>query len=175
VPAGESGRTVLEQLWSRPTCEFNGIVGGYIEAGAKTVLPAQASAKVSCRLVGRQDPVKIQAALRAFVRARLPADVRVEFLGHGGSAAIGLPARGEALKRARRALETEWGKPAAVIGAGGSIPIVGSFKRELGMDALMVGFGLNDDAIHSPNEKYDRRSFHKGARSWARILSALSQ
>ncbi len=175
VPAGESGRSVLEQMWSRPTCEFNGIVGGYTEAGAKTVLPAQASAKVSCRLVGRQDPAKIQASLRAFVKARLPADVRVEFLGHGGSAAIGLPARGEALKRARRALEAEWGKPAAVIGSGGSIPIVGGFKRELGMDALMVGFGLDDDAIHSPNEKYDRRSFHKGARSWARILSALSQ
>ena len=98
VPAGETGRTVLEQLWSRPTCEFNGIVGGYIEKGAKTVLPAQASAKVSFRLVGRQDPAKIQQALRAFVKERLPADVRVEFLGHGGSAAIGLPARGEAFE-----------------------------------------------------------------------------
>ena len=175
VPAGEQGRSVLEQMWSRPTCEINGIVGGYIEQGAKTVLPAQASAKVSFRLVGRQDPARIQAAFRAFVKSRLPADVKVEFLGHGGSAAIGLPARGEALRRARRALEAEWGKPAAVIGSGGSIPIVGAFKRELGMDALMVGFGLDDDAIHSPNEKYERRSFHKGARSWARILAGLSQ
>jgi acetylornithine deacetylase/succinyl-diaminopimelate desuccinylase-like protein len=175
VPAGEQGRSVLEQLWSRPTCEFNGIVGGYIAQGAKTVLPAQASAKVSFRLVGRQDPARIQQAFRAFVKARLPADVKVEFLGHDGSPAIGLPARGEALRRARRALEAEWGQPAAVIGSGGSIPIVGAFKRELGMDALMVGFGLDDDAIHSPNEKYERRSFHKGARSWARILTALSQ
>jgi acetylornithine deacetylase/succinyl-diaminopimelate desuccinylase-like protein len=175
VPAGEAGRSVLEMMWSRPTCEFNGIVGGYTGEGAKTVLPAEARAKVSFRLVGRQDPARIQQNFRAFVKERLPADVRVEFLGHGGSPALGLPARGEALRRARRALEAEWGKPAAVIGSGGSIPIVGSFKRELGMDALMVGFGLDDDAIHSPNEKYERRSFHKGARSWARILSALSQ
>jgi acetylornithine deacetylase/succinyl-diaminopimelate desuccinylase-like protein len=175
VPAGESGRSVLEMMWSRPTCEFNGIVGGYTGEGAKTVLPAEASAKVSFRLVGRQNPERIQQSFRNYVKSRLPADVKAEFLGHAGSAAIGLPARGEALRRARRALEEEWGKPAAVIGAGGSIPIVGSFKRELGMDALLVGFGLEDDAIHSPNEKYEVRSFHKGARSWARILAALSQ
>jgi len=175
VPAGESGRSVLEMLWSRPTCEFNGIVGGYTGQGAKTVLPAEARAKVSFRLVGRQNPDRIQQSFRAFVKSRLPADVKVDFLGHGGSPAIGLPARGEALRRARRALEAEWGKPAAVVGSGGSIPIVGAFKRELGMDSLMVGFGLDDDAIHSPNEKYERRSFHKGARSWARILAALSQ
>jgi len=175
IPAGESGRSVLEQLWSRPTCEFNGIVGGYTGEGAKTVLPAEARAKVSFRLVGRQNPERIQQSFRAFVKSKLPADVRVEFLGHDGSGAIGLPARGEALRRARRALEAEWGKPAAVIGSGGSIPIVGAFRRELGMDALMVGFGLDDDGIHSPNEKYERRSFHKGARSWARILAGLSQ
>jgi acetylornithine deacetylase/succinyl-diaminopimelate desuccinylase-like protein len=175
IPAGESDRSVLEQLWSRPTCEFNGIVGGYTGEGAKTVLPAEARAKVSFRLVGRQNPERIQQSFRAFVKSMLPADVRVEFLGHDGSPAIGLPARGEALRRARRALEAEWGTPAAVIGAGGSIPIVGAFKRELGMEALMVGFGLDDDAIHSPNEKYERRSFHKGARSWARILAGLSQ
>ena len=110
------------------------------------MLPAEARAKVSFRLVGRQDPARIAQSFRAFVKARLPADVKVEFLGHGGSPAIGLPARGEALRRARRALEAEWGKPAAVIGSGGSIPIVGAFKRELGMDSLMVGFGLDDDA-----------------------------
>ena len=175
VPAGEAGRSVLEMLWSRPTCDVNGIVGGYTGEGTKTVLPAEARAKLTFRLVGRQDPARIQQAFRAFVKARLPADVKVEFLGNEGSPAIGLPARGEALRRARRALEAEWGKPAAVIGSGGSIPVVGAFKRELAMDSLMVGFGLEDDAIHSPNEKYERRSFHKGARSWARILSALSQ
>ena len=173
VPAGEKGRSVLEMLWSRPTCEVNGIHGGYTGVGAKTVLPALASAKVSFRLVGKQNPEQISKAFRAFVKARLPADVTAEFTNFGASPAIVLPTRSEALRRARRALEAEWGKPAVLAGAGGSIPIVGVFKRELNMDSLMVGFGLDDDAIHSPNEKYERSSFHKGARSWARILAAI--
>jgi len=175
VPAGEKGRSALEMIWSRPTCDVNGIVGGYTGEGTKTVLPAVASAKVSFRLVGKQNPERIAQAFRAFVKARLPADVKAEFLSHGASPAIVLPTRSEALRRARRALEAEWGKPPVLVGSGGSIPIVGAFKRELGMDSLMVGFGLDDDAIHSPNEKYERTSFHKGARSWARILAALGQ
>jgi len=174
TPAGENGRSALEMVWSRPTCDVNGIVGGYTGEGAKTVLPAKASAKVSFRLVGKQNPEKIAQAFRAFVRARLPADVKAEFIAHGASPAIALSTRGEAVRRAARALEAEWGKPAALIGSGGSIPVVGAFKRELGMDSLMVGFGLADDAMHSPNEKYERSSFHKGARSWARILAALA-
>jgi acetylornithine deacetylase/succinyl-diaminopimelate desuccinylase-like protein len=175
VPAGEKGRTALEMIWSRPTCDVNGIVGGYTGEGGKTVLPAQASAKISFRLVGKQNPERIAQALRDFVRQRLPADVKAEFRSLGGSPAFALPVRGEALRVARRALEAEWGKAPALVGSGGSIPIVGAFKRELGMDALMVGFGLDDDAIHSPNEKYEVSSFHKGARSWARILAALGQ
>jgi acetylornithine deacetylase/succinyl-diaminopimelate desuccinylase-like protein len=95
-------------------------------------------------------------------------------MGHAGSPAISLPVKNQALRLARRALEAEWGKPAALVGSGGSIPIVGSFKRELNMDSLLVGFALDDDRIHSPNEKYERTSFHKGARSWARILAALA-
>jgi acetylornithine deacetylase/succinyl-diaminopimelate desuccinylase-like protein len=175
VPAGEKGRSTLEMIWSRPTCDVNGIVGGYTGEGTKTVLPAKASAKVSFRLVGKQNPERISQTFRAYVKSRLPPDVRVEFIEHGRSPALGLPTRSEALKRARRALEAEWGKPPVLVGSGGSIPIVGAFKRELAMDSLMVGFGLPDDAIHSPNEKYERTSFHKGARSWARILAALAQ
>ena len=174
TPAGERDRTPLEQLWSRPTCEVNGIVGGYTGEGTKTVLPAQARAKISFRLVGRQSPDRIVQSLRSFVTARLPPDVRAEFISHAGSPAISLSTENEALRRARRALEAEWGKPAALIGCGGSIPIVGAFKRELAMDSLLVGFALEDDNVHSPNEKYDLISFHKGARSWARILSALA-
>ncbi|WP_020175470.1 M20/M25/M40 family metallo-hydrolase [Methyloferula stellata] len=174
VPAGEHGRSTLEMLWSRPTCDVNGIIGGYTAKGSKTVLPAEASAKFSFRLVGAQDPDKIAAAFRDFVRARLPADCHVEFVSHGGSSALQLPFSSDALTRARGALREEWGQEAVLAGCGGSIPIVGSFKHDLGMDTLMIGFGLEDDRIHSPNEKYDLSSFHKGTRSWARVLSALA-
>ena len=174
TPAGERDRTPLEILWSRPTCEVNGIQGGYTGEGTKTVLPAKASAKITFRLVGKQNPERVVQAFRAFVTSRLPPDVKAEFIGHAGSPAISLPVKNQALKIARRALEAEWGKPAALVGSGGSIPVVGAFKRELGMDSLLVGFALDDDRVHSPNEKYDRASFHKGARSWARILAALA-
>ena len=175
VPAGEQGRSVLEMLWSRPTCEINGIVGGYTAKGSKTVLPAQASAKFSFRLVANQKPDETAENFRAFVTKRLPADCRAEFISHGASGAIALPFTSEALNRTRRALQVEWGKEPVLAGCGGSIPIVGSFKKDLKMDTLMIGFSLDDDRIHSPNEKYEMSSFHKGARSWARILTALSQ
>jgi acetylornithine deacetylase/succinyl-diaminopimelate desuccinylase-like protein len=174
-PAGEKGRSVLEMIWSRPTCEINGIIGGYTAKGSKTVLPAQASAKFSFRLVAKQDPLAIAESFREFVKKRLPADCTVEFISRGGSPAIALPFTSEALNRASRALQTEWGKETVLAGCGGSIPIVGAFKADLKMDSLMVGFSLEDDRIHSPNEKYELTSFHKGARSWARILVALSQ
>jgi acetylornithine deacetylase/succinyl-diaminopimelate desuccinylase-like protein len=174
-PAGEAGRSVLEMIWSRPTCDVNGIVGGYTATGSKTVLPAQASAKFSFRLVGKQDPERVLESFRAYVRSKLPPDCTVEFLRHGASPALQLPFSSEMLSRARRALQQEWGKEPIVGGSGGSIPIVGDFKRSLGMDSLMIGFGLDDDRIHSPNEKYELSSFHKGARSWARVLDALAK
>ena len=174
VPAGEAGRSVLEKIWARPTCDVNGITSGYQGSGSKTVLPAQASAKVSFRLVGKQNPARIADNFKAFVRARLPADCTAAFISHGGSPALQLPFSSEALNRARRALHAEWGKEPVLAGSGGSIPIVGSFKQDLKMDTLMIGFALDDDRIHSPNEKYDLASFHKGTRSWARVLSALA-
>ena len=174
VPAGEADYTVLEQIWARPTCDVNGMIGGYVGPGSKTVLPAQASAKFSFRLVGKQNPQAILDAFRAYVLENLPADCKAEFISHGASPALSLPFRSEAILRASRALEAEWGRPAVLAASGGSIPIVGLFKRELKMDALMVGFGLDDDRIHSPNEKYELSSFQKGARSWARILAALA-
>ena len=173
--AGETGRSVLEQLWARPTCEFNGITGGYTGEGFKTVLPAKASAKVSFRLVVGQDPVKVREAFRAFVTARLPGDAKVAFKPHGGSPGLALPFGSPWLVKAKGALSEEWGVPAALIGGGGSIPVVGLFKNRLGMDTALVGFGLDDDRIHSPNEKYDLTSFHGGIRSWARILDALAK
>jgi acetylornithine deacetylase/succinyl-diaminopimelate desuccinylase-like protein len=174
IPAGEKNRMLLEQISTRPTAEINGMIGGYTGEGAKTVLPAQATAKVSFRLVGDQNPKKVQDAFRKFVRARLPKDAKVEFTNFGLAPATQLPFDNPALKKARGALKDEWGKTAVMVGEGGSIPIVGDFKRVLGMDTIMVGFALDDDRVHSPNEKYDLTSFHKGTRSWARILAALA-
>jgi amidohydrolase len=171
---GEKGKGVMEQIWARPTCDVNGIVGGYTGPGAKTVIAAQASAKVSFRLVERQNPDKIRDAWRAFARARVPDDCRIEFEGHSGAPATALDWGMKPLAATRKALTEEWGKPALLIGSGGSIPVVGDFKRTLGLDTLLVGFGLADNQIHSPNEKYDITSFHKGTRSWVRILAALA-
>jgi acetylornithine deacetylase/succinyl-diaminopimelate desuccinylase-like protein len=125
TPAGERDRSPLELLWSRPTCDVNGIIGGYTGEGTKTVLPAKASAKLTFRLVGKQNPERVSQAFRAFVTSRLPPDVKAEFKGQAGSPAISLPIKNEALRRARRALEAEWGKPAALVGTGGSIPLFG--------------------------------------------------
>lgn len=174
IPSGETGRSVLELVWARPTAEFNGITGGYTGKGFKTVIAAEASAKVSFRLVHKQDPVKLREAFREFVRSRVPADCSVEFTRHGGSPAIQLSYDSPFLAKAKDALSDEWPKPAVMIAMGGSIPVVGDFQNLLGMESLLVGFGLPDDRIHSPNEKYDLTSFHKGQRSWARILHALT-
>ncbi|MET0599741.1 MAG: M20/M25/M40 family metallo-hydrolase [Mesorhizobium sp.] len=174
-PAGEKGRSVLELVWARPTAEFNGIQGGYAGQGFKTVIAAEASAKISFRLVHGQDPERIRAAFRRFVEARVPADCSVAFHPHGGSPAIALSYDSPFLEKAKAALSDEWPKPAVMIAMGGSIPVVGDFQRILGMESLLVGFGLSDDRIHSPNEKYDLASFHKGQRSWARILDALTR
>ena len=175
LPAGEKDRLLIEQIQSRPTCDVNGIIGGYTGEGTKTVIAAEARCKISFRLVGDQDPKKISKNFEAFVRERIPADCSVEFIRHKGSRAIALPYDMPALQAAKGALRDEWGVAPVTIGGGGSIPIVGDFKRTLGLDTLLVGFGLDDDRVHSPNEKYDLKSFHKGIRSWARILAALAQ
>lgn len=173
IPAGEKGRSVLEQTWSRPTCEVNGMHGGYIGDGFKTVIPAVASAKISFRLVFDQDPHKIRAAFREFVKARVPADCRVEFKEFGSGRAVAFEVSAPAFQRTQQGMSDEWGKEAAFVGGGGSIPVTTMIKEKLGMDVVMAGFGLSDDRIHSPNEKYSLTSFHKGIRSWARVLAAL--
>jgi len=174
TPAGEKGYLLIEQITTRPTAEINGIVGGYTGEGAKTVIPGEASAKVSFRLVGQQAPERIRDGFRAFVRARLPADCQVEFGNFGLAPPLQLSFDNPALNKARAVLAEEWGHKAVAVGAGGSIPIVADFKSVLGMDSLLVGFALDDDRVHSPNEKFDLKCFHKGIRSWARILAALA-
>lgn len=149
--------------------------GGYNGAGFKTVLPAEAHAKVSFRLVSRQDPAKILTAFRAWAEARIPGDCRIEWHdGIEGSPASVMSISDPAFESARTALTEEWGRPAVFVGEGGSIPIAGYFKSVLGMDAMLIGFAKDDDQIHSPNEKYDLESFHKGIRSWARVLARLA-
>ena len=172
--AGEHGRSVLEMIWSRPTAEINGIWGGYTGPGSKTVIAAEAAAKLTFRLVANQDPDKVLDGFKAFVTSRLLPDARAEFRGGRGSPAVSFDTTSKPLLAAAGALGAEWGKPAALIGSGGSIPIVGAFKSLLGMESLLIGFALDDDRIHSPNEKYNVSSFEGGARSWVRILEALA-
>ncbi|KAA9008959.1 M20/M25/M40 family metallo-hydrolase [Histidinibacterium aquaticum] len=174
-PAGETDRTPLEMIWARPTCEINGITGGYTGDGFKTVLPSKATAKVSFRLVGQQDPHAIRKSFRAMVEEMLPPDCTAEWHDHGASPASVMSTENPAFEAARQALSEEWPNPAAFIGSGGSIPVAGYIKSVLDTDSMLIGFGRDDDAIHSPNEKYHLSSFHRGIRSWARILDAIAK
>ena len=176
VPAGEKGKSVLEQIWARPTAEVNGIWGGYTGVGGKTVLPSKAHAKLTFRLVGQQNPEKILKAFQKFVKDLLPKDCKVAFSGNGGGAPASEISEDNAfIQKSAAALKAEFNRAPVLMGSGGSIPIVRSFKDILGMDSVLVGFGLNDDAIHSPNEKYNLSSFHRGVRSWVRIIGALAE
>ena len=138
------------------------------------MIPAKASAKISFRLVSGMQPDKIRAAFRQHVEAMIPADCSVSFHAHGGSPAITVPSDGVHLRQALAGLSGEWGKQAVITGSGGSIPVAGDFKRILGLDTLLIGFAHVDDQIHSPNEKYDLDSFHRGIRSWVRVLASLA-
>ncbi len=174
-PAGETNRTPLEMIWSRPTCDVNGIYGGYQGEGFKTVLPSKAAAKISFRLVGDQDPKQILQSLKQYIASCLPPDCSVKYTEETPSKATQMSTSNNAFEKARQALSDEWPKEATFVGCGGSIPIAGHFKDILNTDSMLIGFGKDDDKIHSPNEKYDLSSFHKGIRSWARILDKLSE
>ena len=174
-PAGEKGKSVLELIWARPTAEVNGIWGGYTEPGVKTVLPSKAHAKFTFRLVGKQNPMKVRKAFQKFAKAHIPKDCKIEFSGEGsGSPATEISEDNPLIARTAKALKDEFGRGAVLIGSGGSIPICRYCKDILGMDSILVGFGLDDDAIHSPNEKYNLSSFQHGIRSWVRIMGAVA-
>ncbi len=174
TPVGEAGRSTLERTWSRPSCDVNGIWGGYTGDGAKTVIPARASAKVSCRLVAEQDPVRIHAHLLEFFEQRTPPDCRWVFKAHGCSPAARIPTESPYLEAALAALQETFERQPVLIGCGGSIPLVGSIQRILGFDSLLVGFGLDDDRVHAPNEKFELRCFEMGMKSHAAMLSRFA-
>ncbi len=174
TPTGEAGRTTLERKWTRPTCDINGVWGGYTGPGSKTVIAAEGRAKVSFRLVPNQDPERILQGLRDFVAARTPADCRTEIINYGASAALRIPTDSPFVQAAGRALDRAFGRPPVLIGMGGSIPAVEAIKRLLGIDSLLVGFGLADDRVHSPNEKFELRCFERGIRTHAALLAELA-
>lgn len=173
--AGEPGRHILEHLWSRPSCDVNGMWGGYIDEGFKTVIPAEASAKISFRLVAGQDPQGVYDSFKAFVAAQVPQDCSVTFKDHGCNPAVTCDTSSDFVKTALGELTNEFDRQATFVGCGGSIPIVENFADTLGMESVLIGFGLEDDCAHSPNEKYEISSFRHGARFWARLLQALDQ
>jgi acetylornithine deacetylase/succinyl-diaminopimelate desuccinylase-like protein len=173
APAGERGRPALERLWARPTADINGIWGGYTGPGSKTVIAAEDSAKLSFRLVPDQDPARVMKGLREFLDARTPPGARIELTG-GGSPAIEIATDSPWVAAAEQALADEFGRQPVLIGSGGSIPVVQSLRRVLGIDSLLMGFGLDDDQVHSPNEKFELRCFHHGIRSHARLLGRFA-
>jgi acetylornithine deacetylase/succinyl-diaminopimelate desuccinylase-like protein len=172
-PYGEKDRGGLERLWARPTADINGIWGGYSGPGSKTVIPSAAGAKVSFRLVPGQNPDTVVEGFRQFMRERVPADAKLEITVFSHGPGIEIPTDSLYMKAAASALAEEYGRPAVMTGCGGSIPIVETLLRELGIDSLLIGFGLDDDQVHSPNEKFEVTCFRKGMRSHARLLGKL--
>ncbi|HET6238368.1 MAG TPA: dipeptidase [Acetobacteraceae bacterium] len=173
-PVGERGYSALERLWARPTADINGIWGGYTGPGSKTVIASEASAKVSFRLVADQDPDEVFAQFQRFINDRLPEGATVTFLTHSSSRGIEVNTDQPWVRAAQDVLAAEYGRPAVLMGCGGSVPVVNSLHRVLGIDTLLMGFGLDDDQIHSPNEKFEQRCFHKGIRSHARLLAKFA-
>jgi acetylornithine deacetylase/succinyl-diaminopimelate desuccinylase-like protein len=174
TPVGERGYAPLERLWARPTADINGIWGGYTGAGSKTVIASEASAKVSFRLVPGQDPDEVLQQFKQFVTDRLPPGASVTFADFARAPGIEVNVDSPHVRAALEALGDEYGKPALLMGSGGSIPVVTSLRSILGVDSLLMGFGLDDDQVHSPNEKFEEACFHHGIRSHARLLAKFA-
>ncbi|MCP4654184.1 MAG: dipeptidase [bacterium] len=171
---GEEGYTTLERVWVRPTCDVNGIYGGYMGQGAKTVLPAEGGVKVSMRLVPDQDPRKISELFDDYVRKIAPPGIEVEILDHHGAEPVLLEIAGPLVDAAMAAMEDIWQRPVRVR-EGGSIPIVSTFSRVLGVPILLLGFGLQDDRVHAPNEKFHLPNFYGGIRATVRMLDRMGE
>jgi acetylornithine deacetylase/succinyl-diaminopimelate desuccinylase-like protein len=172
---GEPGFGAMERTWCRPTCDCNGIKGGYTGEGAKTVIASKASVKISCRLVADMDPERTHERLCAHLRARVPTGYRLDLTSFGRNPPIRVADESPFLSAAERALERVYGRGPLRIGSGGSIPAVGSIQRILGLESLLVGFGLDDDRVHSPNEKFELACLRRGTLSHAAILDEIAR
>jgi acetylornithine deacetylase/succinyl-diaminopimelate desuccinylase-like protein len=172
---GEPDRMVLERVWSRPTMEVHGIAGGFTGAGAKTVIPAKATAKVSFRLVPNQTPEKVVEAFRRFVKANAPAGITTEVRVLSGAPATVVNPGHPAIAVAAKAFSEMLGRDTVFIRSGGSIPIVGEFAKHLGIPTILMGFGLPDDGLHSPNEKYKLANYYTGIMTVAHFLELYGQ
>jgi len=171
---GEKGFSAMEREWGRPTAEINGICGGYTGPGAKTVIPAYASAKVSFRLVADQEPAKIRDAFFAWCTANTPRGCQWEFFDHSGGSPATVRTESAHLRAAMGAIEKGTGKRPVLVKSGGSIPVAGMLNAIAGLDTIFMGFGLNDDRVHSPNEKFELECYRMGARSHALFLDAVA-
>lgn len=172
---GEADYTTLERRWARPTCDINGLWGGYQGEGAKTVLPAKAAAKFSFRLVPNQDPQKLTRSLKQFLESMLPPGIEMELVDHHGAPGVVFPLDSPYMSAAQNAIEAAFGAPPVFIREGGSIPIVNAFAKELDCDVLLLGWGLDDDNPHSPNEKFNLEDFHRGTRASAHLWNELAR
>ena len=172
---GEKGHSTLERVWSRPTLDVNGIWGGYTGEGSKTVLPSFAAAKVSMRLVPDQDGAELFGKFEAYVQSLAPPAVKVIVKNyHAGKPWITSPDN-PMLQAAIRALGRAWTKQPALIREGGSIPVMATFQQTHGLPCIMMGFGLHDDQVHAPNEKFSLTSFHGGTKSCAYLYEELAK
>ena len=171
---GEKGYSVFHRTWARPTLEVHGIAGGFTAAGAKTVIPAKATAKVSIRLVPEQDPDTVVRQVREFVAAHAPAGVQVEVRVLSAAPATMVNPDHRAIRVAAEAFSEVFGQPTVFIRSGGSIPIVGDFARHLSIPTVMMGFGLPDDGLHSPNEKFSLDNYYKGILSVVHFIEKLA-
>ena len=170
---GEEGFSTLERRWARPTCDINGICGGYTGEGPKTIVPSKAVAKITCRLVPGQNPQKIMDSLEAFLKDRCPAGIAFEFLRFHGCEAFAFDPSSPWITAACEAVETAFRKTPVFIREGGSIPVVSSFQRILGIDTLLLGWGRNTDNLHSPDEHFHVKDFHNGIQASAHLWQKL--
>lgn len=171
---GEAGFSTLERRWARPTCDINGIYGGYSGEGPKTIVPSKAAAKITCRLVPGQDPEKIMASLKTWLEERCPSGIQFEFQDFHGCAAFGFDPTSPWISAASEAVEIAFGQPPVFIREGGSIPVVSSFQQILGIDTLLLGWGRNTDNLHSPDEHFYVQDFHNGILASAHLWPKLA-